>query len=148
MDAANETTRPCWCGDVHGLLSAMLPYAIRSFNESLDDARKLFADRFIADVGYALQPFHAGETVADSEREAARRLVTGVTAMDADKLIVELGAIAVTRALLMLRTLIQRLTRAQRIKSAHRGLGLGRGAVVLIARTNSEAREGGHRGGT
>ncbi len=37
-------------------------------------------------------------------------LMAGVTAPGADKLIVELGAIAVARALLMLRDLIQRLT--------------------------------------
>jgi hypothetical protein len=51
--------------------------------------------------------------VSDAEREAARRIAAGVTTQsDADKLIDELGAIAVARGLLMLRTLIHRLTRA------------------------------------
>jgi hypothetical protein len=110
MDVAEETA--CWCGDAQGLLRAVLPYGIRSFNAGLDESRKLFADHEIADVGAALQPFRDGESVAEVERECARLLVAGVTMLDADKLIVELGAIAVARALLMLRTLIQRLTRA------------------------------------
>lgn len=110
MTDETETMR-CWCKSASGLLRAMLPYAIRSFNQSLDDSRKLFADQGIADVGIALQPFHDGEIVAEVESECARRIVAGVTAPDADKLIVELGATSVTRGLLMLRTLIQRLTR-------------------------------------
>jgi hypothetical protein len=57
----------------------------------------------------ALVAFHDGETVADSERIAARRLVAGVRMDDVNKLIDELGAIVVARALLLLRELIQRL---------------------------------------
>ena len=109
MTDETETMR-CWCGDAQGLLRALVPYAIRSFNESLDESRRLFADHGIADVGAALQPFHEGETVADSEQNAARRIVAGVTTpADVDKLIVELGAVVVARAVLMLRDLIQRL---------------------------------------
>jgi hypothetical protein len=107
-DVANETC--CWCGDAQGLLRALVPYAIRSFNESLDASIRLFADQGIADVGAALMPFHDGEAVADLEQIAARRIATGIaTQADADKLIDELGAIVVARALLMLRDLIQRL---------------------------------------
>jgi hypothetical protein len=109
MDVADETIR-CWCTSAEGLLRAMLPYGIRSFNAGLDDSRRLFADHGIGDVGLALVAFHAGETVADAERIAARGIAAGLTTpADVDKLIVELGAIAVTRALLLVRDLIQRL---------------------------------------
>ena len=108
MDVTDETMR-CWCGDAQGLLRALVPYAIRSFNESLDESKRLFADHGIADVGLALQPFHEGETVTGQEQIAARRIAAGVAAQSVDELIVELDAIAVTRGLLMLRDLIQRL---------------------------------------
>jgi hypothetical protein len=108
MDVTDETL-PCWCASVGGLLRATIPYVVRSFNESLDESRRLFADHGIADVGAALQPFHEGETVTGQEQIAARRIAAGVTTpADVDKLIVELDAIAVARALLMLRELIQR----------------------------------------
>ncbi len=51
----------------------------------------------------------AGEAVSDAERDAARRIAAGVEMDDVNGLIDELGAITVTRALLMVRTLIQRL---------------------------------------
>lgn len=104
---ADETMR-CWCTSAEGLLRAIIPYGIRSFNESLDESRRLFADKLITDAGYALQPAHAGDIVAEQEREAARRIVAGVGMDDVSKLVDELGAITVARALLMLRELIQR----------------------------------------
>ncbi len=124
MDAADETM--CWCASAEGLLRALIPYAIRSFNDDADDARRLFADHGIVDVGAALQPFHDGAIIiVEAEREAARRIVAGVTTQaDADKLIVELGAIIVTRALLMLRTLIQRLNGNAK-RDAHRAKNEG-----------------------
>ncbi len=109
IDTRTET-ETCWCTSAEGLLRAVLPYAIRSFNENIDEARNLFADRGIADVSAALQPFHEGETVSGQEQVAARRIAIGVTApAEVDKLIVELGAITVARALLLLRDLIQQL---------------------------------------
>jgi hypothetical protein len=118
IDVTDET-ETCWCSDAQGLLRAMIPYAIRSFNDSLDESKKLFADKLITDVGYALQPAHAGDIVAEQERTAARGLVAGVRMDDVNKLIDELGAIAVARALLMLRDLIQRLS-AQAKSDANR----------------------------
>jgi len=107
---ADETTR-CWCTTAEGLLRATIPYVVRSFNDNLDDAKKLFADHGITDVVAALQPFHEGETVTGQEQNAARRLAAGLTTQaDADALIVELGERDVARALLMLRDLVQRLT--------------------------------------
>ena len=87
MDAADETM--CWCASAEGLLRALIPYAIRSFNDDADDARRLFADHGIVDVGAALS-FHDGAIIiVEAEREAARRIVAGVTTQaDADKLIV------------------------------------------------------------
>jgi hypothetical protein len=108
IDTRTETAC-CWCASAEGLLRAMLPYAIRSFNQNIEQSRRLFADHGIGDVGAALQPFHDGESVAEVERECARRLVAGVTTQSVDKLIDELGAITVARALLLLRELIQRL---------------------------------------
>lgn len=109
----DETTRPCWCTSAEGLLVACVPYLVRSFNADLDATRQLFADQGIIDVGLALVAFHDGEIVAEAERECARRIAAGVTApADVDKLIVESGAIIVARALLLVRELIQRLTRA------------------------------------
>lgn len=106
MDAANKT---CWCKSASGLLRATLPYAISSFNQNIEQSRKLFADHGISDVGLALQPFHDGETVTAQEQIAACRIAAGVTAQSVDALCVELGAISVARALLLLRELIQRL---------------------------------------
>jgi hypothetical protein len=109
IGVTDETEAACWCTSPSGLLRALLPYGIRSFNQNIEQSRQLFADHGIADVGLALEPFHEGETVTGQEQIAARRIAAGLTAQSVDELIVELGAIAVTRALLMLRTLIQRL---------------------------------------
>lgn len=108
IDVTDETGT-CWCTSAEGLLRAMLPYAIRSFNTGLDESKKLLADHLITDVGHALQPAHAGDIVAEQERTATRRLVAGVRMDDVNELCDELGAIAVARALLLLRELIQRL---------------------------------------
>jgi hypothetical protein len=86
----------------------MLPYAIRSFNASLDESRRLFADHLITDAGHALQPAHAGEIVSDAELIAARRIAAGLKMDDVTGLVDELGAIACARAILALRDLIQR----------------------------------------
>jgi hypothetical protein len=118
IDVADETLR-CWCTTAEGLLRAMLPYAIRSFNASIAESRRLFADRLIADVGLALVAFHAGEIVSDAEREAARRIAAGLKMDDVTGLVDELGAVAVTRGLLVLRDLIQRLN-AQAKRDANR----------------------------
>lgn len=104
---ADETTA-CWCASAEGLLRAIIPYGIRSFNQSLDESKRLFADHLIADVGLALEPFHDGEIVSDAEREAARRIAAGLKLDDVNKLVDELGAIVVARGLLMLRDLMQR----------------------------------------
>jgi hypothetical protein len=105
---ADETMR-CWRRDAPGLLRATLPFAISSFNRNIEQSRKLFTGRLITDVGAALEPFHEGETVTGQEQIAACRIVAGVTAQSVDALCVELGAISVARALLLLRELIQRL---------------------------------------
>lgn len=118
IDTRTETAA-CWCTSPSGLLVALVPYAIASYNANIAESRKLFADKLITDVGLALQPFHDGESVADLERIAARRVMAGVKLEDVNKLADELGAIAVARGLLMLRELIQRLS-AQAKRDANR----------------------------
>ena len=108
-EMTDETTRPCWCASAEGLLRACIPYLVASYNASIAESRKLFADKLITDVGYSLQPFHDGEIVLEQEREAARRVAAGVEMDDVNGLVDELGAIVVARALLLLRELIQRL---------------------------------------
>jgi hypothetical protein len=109
IDVTDETETCCWCTSAEGLLRALLPYGVASFNRDIEQSKKLFADHLITDVGYALEPFHAGEAVSDAEREAARRVAVGLTMDDVSGLCSELGTITVARAILMLRDLIQRL---------------------------------------
>jgi hypothetical protein len=111
MEIDTRTETACWCTSASGLLKALVPYAIGSYNASIAESRKLFADKLITDVGYALQPAHAGEIVTEQERIAARRIAAGLKMDDVNGLVDELGAIACARAILALRELIQRLRR-------------------------------------